>query len=180
MKISSTPLEGAKVVELEKVKDERGFFARSFCSHEFELHGLNPLVVQCNVSFNPRRGTLRGMHFQRPPHEETKLVRCTRGIIYDVIVDLRPESRTFRQWFAMELSATEGQALYVPPGLAHGFQTMTDDCEIFYQMSETYRPGAAGGVRWNDPAFSITWPHVNPIISSRDASFPDFVWTPRQ
>jgi dTDP-4-dehydrorhamnose 3,5-epimerase len=174
VRIVATDLPGAKVVELETIEDERGFFARSYCAREFEAEGLEHCVAQCNVSYNRRRGTLRGMHFQRTPHAEAKLVRCTRGAIYDVIIDLRPESATFRRWVAAELTADNRLALYVPRGFAHGFQTLTDDSEVFYQMSEFYVPDAASGVRWNDPAFAVAWPIANPILSPRDASYADF------
>ena len=175
MKIVPTELPEAKLVELERIEDERGFFARSFCARDFQAEGLDPCVAQCNVSYNRRRGTLRGMHFQRAPYAEAKLVRCTRGGIYDVIVDLRPDSPSFRRWLAVELTDENRRALYVPPGFAHGFQTLADDCEVFYQMSEFYVPDAATGVRWNDPAFAIAWPIANPILSPRDAAYPDFV-----
>jgi dTDP-4-dehydrorhamnose 3,5-epimerase len=174
VKIVPTELPEAKLVELERIEDERGFFARSFCARDFQAEGLDPCVAQCNVSYNRRRGTLRGMHFQRAPYAEAKLVRCTRGGIYDVIVDLRPDSPSFRRWLAVELTDENRRALYVPPGFAHGFQTLADDCEVFYQMSEFYVPDAATGVRWNDPAFAIAWPIANPILSPRDASYPDF------
>jgi len=174
VRIVATDLPDAKVVELEAIADERGFFARSFCAQEFEAQGLERCVAQCNVSYNRQRGTLRGMHFQRTPHAEAKLVRCTRGAIYDVIIDLRPESATFRRWIAAELTADNRLALYVPRGFAHGFQTLANDSEVFYQMSEFYVPDAASGVRWNDPAFAIAWPVANPILSARDASYADF------
>jgi dTDP-4-dehydrorhamnose 3,5-epimerase len=174
VKIVATELPEAKLVELERIEDERGFFARSFCARDFQAEGLDPCMAQCNVSYNRRRGTLRGMHFQRAPHAEAKLVRCTRGSIYDVIVDLRPDSPSFRRWLAVELTDENRRALYVPRGFAHGFQTLADDCEVFYQMSEFYVPDAATGVRWNDPAFAIAWPIANPILSPRDASYPDF------
>ena len=174
MKILDAALPGARLVELEPIEDERGFFARSFCRREFEQAGLEPCVAQCNVSFNRRRGTLRGMHFQRPPHAEAKLVRCTRGAVYDVIVDLRPDSPAFRRWLGVELSAGNRRALYVPKGFAHGFQSLEDDCEVLYQMSDFHAPQAAGGVRWNDPAFGIRWPIEPPIVSARDAAYPDF------
>ena len=174
MRILDTALPGAKLVELEPIEDERGFFARSFCGREFELAGLDPCVAQCNVSFNRRRGTLRGMHFQRAPHAEAKLVRCTRGRIYDVILDLRPGSPSYRRWFAIELGAESRRALYAPKGVAHGFQTLEDGCEVLYQRSDFYAPELAAGVRWNDPAFGIEWPIADPIVSARDAAYPDF------
>ncbi len=174
MRILGTALEGAKIVELEPIEDERGFFARSFCRREFEAAGLDSCVAQCNLSFNRRRGTLRGMHFQREPHAEAKLVRCTQGAIYDVILDLRPRSSSYLRWVAVELSAANRRALYAPQGVAHGFQTLTDDAEVLYQMSEPYVPEAAAGVRWNDPAFGIAWPIADPVLSARDAAYADF------
>ena len=167
-------LPGVFRVEMERLQDERGYFARSWCVREAEAHGLNPRLVQCNVSFNRRRGTLRGMHFQSSPRQEAKLVRCTRGLIADVIVDLRPESPTFKKWEAFQLSDRNGTALYVPEGFAHGFQTLADDTEVHYQMSEFHSEELAGGVRWNDPAFGIIWPLPNPILSPKDAAYADF------
>jgi dTDP-4-dehydrorhamnose 3,5-epimerase len=172
VKFAETPLAGAFVVEIEPLKDERGLFARSFCRKEFEAHGLDPAVAQCNVSHNVKRGTLRGLHYQAPPYEEAKLVRCTRGAIWDVIVDLREGSKTRLQWFAAELSADNHRALYVPRGFAHGFQTLADDSEVFYQMSEFYRPDGARGIRWNDPSIGIRWPLAEPILSARDRDLP--------
>ena len=169
-----SPLAGAFVVELERREDERGFFARSFCQDEFAKHGLNPRLVQCNVSFNTRRGTLRGMHYQAKPHEEAKVVRCTQGAVFDVMVDLRPESATFKRWQGVELSAANRRALYIPEGFAHGFQTLTDDAELLYLMSEFYHPECARGVRWDDPAFRIEWPLKDPQMSERDRTFPLF------
>jgi dTDP-4-dehydrorhamnose 3,5-epimerase len=169
-----TPVAGAFVIEPEPLVDERGFFARSFCEDEFGSHGLNPRVVQCSISFNRRRGALRGLHYQRAPHREAKVVRCTAGAIYDVIVDLRPESPTFRRHFAIELAARTRTMLYVPEGCAHGFQTLADDTEVYYQMSERFAPDAAAGVRWNDDAFGIAWPLEVTVIAERDRSYPDF------
>ena len=169
-----TRLKGAYVVEPEHLADERGFFARVWCQREFEAHGLNPNLTQCNISFNHRKGTLRGMHYQIAPHAESKLVRCTKGAIYDVIVDLRADSNTFMQWFGIELSADNRRMLYVPEGLAHGFLTLTDAVEVFYQMSEFYSAEHARSVRWNDPAFGIQWPGEVLMISERDSSQPDF------
>jgi len=174
VKISPTAIAGAKLVELERHEDERGFFARSYCEREFEAAGLAACVAQCNVSFNRSRGTLRGMHFQRAPHAEAKLVRCTRGAIYDVIVDLRKGSPSYLKWFAATLSAENRRALFIPEDVAHGFQTLEDSSEVFYQMSAFYHPDAAAGVRWNDPAFRIEWPIDRPIVSARDAGYPDF------
>jgi dTDP-4-dehydrorhamnose 3,5-epimerase len=175
MKFTETGLPKAYIVDIEPAADERGFFARSWCRREFEAHGINPNVAQCGVSFNHRRGTLRGMHYQAPPQPEAKLVRCTMGSIYDVIVDLRPESRAFGKWFAVELSADNRRMLYVPEGVAHGFQTLEDNTEVLYQISEFFRPECARGVRWNDPAFGIRWPGAEPrIMSQRDMSFEDY------
>jgi len=154
--------------------DQRGFFARTYCEREFESHGLKSRYVQCSVSFNRYKGTLRGMHFQVAPHEETKLIRCTRGSIYDVIVDLRPASATFKQYVGLVLSAANGRMLYVPEGFAHGFQTLEDNTEVFYQMSQFYAPEHGRGVRWNDPAFGIEWPADERIILDRDQAYPDF------
>jgi len=174
VKFTECSLAGAYVVEAEPIKDERGFFARVWCRQEFQRLGLCALIEQSSVSFNERRGTLRGMHFQVSPHEEVKVVRCTQGSIHDVIVDLRAESPTYCQWFAMELSAQNGKMMYVPPGFAHGFQTLSDRSEVFYQISEAYHPDSARGVRWNDPAFRIEWPIPQPFLSTRDRRFPDF------
>jgi dTDP-4-dehydrorhamnose 3,5-epimerase len=171
---TETRLQGAFVIETEKIEDERGFFARTFCQREFESKGLNTSVVQCNVSFNKRKGTLRGMHFQVAPFSEAKLIRCTAGSISDVIIDLRRSSATFRQHFAAELSATNHRMLYVPEGFAHGFQTLEDNTEVFYQMSQFYSGEHARGVRWNDPAFGITWPPDQRTIIERDQKYPDF------
>lgn len=172
MKFVPTSFEGAFVVEPELLEDERGCFARSFCRDEFVSHGLDPAVVQCNISFNNRRGTLRGLHYQIKPHEEAKLVRCTQGAIWDVIVDLRENSPTRYRWFAAELTAENRRALYIPRGFAHGFQTLSDKSEVFYQMSEFYHPESARGVRWDDPVIGITWPVDTPVLSPRDMSYP--------
>lgn len=169
-----TPLDGAYLVELEQRDDDRGFFARSFCREEFEARGLDPQIAQCNISFNARRGTLRGMHYQAAPYAEAKLVRCTQGAIWDVIVDLRRASPSFKRWHAVELSAANRRALYVPEGLAQGFQTLADDSEVLYLMSQFYRPDAARGVRWDDPAFGIEWPIADPQLSDRDRGLPLF------
>lgn len=175
MRFHETQLKGAYIIELEKREDDRGFFARSWCTQEFKDQGLNSNLVQCNISFNRQRGTLRGMHYQAPPHEETKLVRCTRGAIFDVIIDIRPESPTFKQWVAFELAAENRKMLYIPEGMAHGFQTLEDKTEVFYQMSEFYHPQSARGVRWNDPAFEIDWPKAHQrMISDKDQSYLDF------
>ncbi len=167
-------IHGAFEIQLERKADERGFFARSWCQKEFESHGLNPKLVQCNVSFNTQKGTLRGMHYQAAPYEEAKVVRCTRGAIYDVVIDLRPESRTFKSWIAAVLTAENRNMIYVPEGCAHGFLTLEDATEVFYQMSEIYNAESARGVRWNDPAFQISWPTRVEVISERDRSYPDF------
>jgi len=170
---TETKLKGAFVIEPELIEDERGFFARTFCRKEFEARGLNPNLVQCNISFNKKKGTLRGMHYQAKPREEAKLVRCTSGVIYDVVIDLRSGSNTFKQWVGAELSAENQTILYVPEGFAHGFQTLEENSEIFYQMTEFYDSDLARGVRWNDPAFGIRWPIGQPSISASDAQYPD-------
>ena len=159
-------------MEPELLEDERGSFARSFCQGEFRAHGLDPVIAQCNISFNKRRGVLRGLHYQVKPHEEAKLVRCTRGAIWDVIVDLREGAPTRYRWFATELTADNRRALYIPRGFAHGFQTLADNSEVFYQMSEFYHPESARGVRWNDPKIGIAWPLADPVVSPRDRSYP--------
>jgi dTDP-4-dehydrorhamnose 3,5-epimerase len=174
VKFTATALAGAYVIEIEPHQDERGFFARTFCRDEFAAHGLCTTFVQANVSSNDRKGTLRGMHFQKKPHEEAKLLCCTRGAIYDVIIDLRAGSPTLGQWASFELSAGNRRLLYVPEGMAHGFQTLEDQSDVLYLMSAMYQPEAAAGVRWNDPAFGISWPSSAPIVSERDARYPDF------
>ena len=174
MIFSETKLAGAFVIELEPFNDERGFFAMSWSADEFSKRGLARELRECNISFNRRKGTLRGMHYQREPHAQAKLIRCTAGAIYDVIVDLRPNSPTFKQWIAVELNAENRFALYAPEGFAHGFQTLTDNVEIFYQMSDVYAPELAGGVRWNDPAFAIDWPAPPQAMNDRDRTYPDF------
>lgn len=168
-----TPLRGAYVIEPEKHEDDRGFFARSWCREEFTSKGLDTKLVQCNVSFNKKQGTLRGLHYQLPPQAETKLVRCTRGALYDVIVDLRADSPTFLKWFGVELTGRNYRMLYIPQRFAHGFQTLEDGTEIFYQMSEFYAPEAARGLRWNDPRLRIAWPEADRIISTRDKEYAD-------
>jgi len=178
MIFTETELAGAFVIEPERREDDRGFFARSYCADEFEQHGLNPRVVNTNLSYNARRGTLRGMHFQRSPYEEAKLVRCTRGAIHDVIVDLRPGSPTYMRWIGVDLTADNYRLLYVPEGFAHGFQTLADDTDVTYQVSEFYTPGSEGGARYDDPAFGIEWPLAVTVISEKDASWPDFERTP--
>jgi dTDP-4-dehydrorhamnose 3,5-epimerase len=169
---TETKLKGAFLIEPERKEDERGYFARTFCEREFAAHGLHSRFVQCNLSFNRRKGTLRGMHFQAAPHEEAKLVSCTRGAIYDVIIDLRSGSPTYRQHVAETLSAGNGKAFYIPEGFAHGFQTLEDDTELFYQMSQFYHPESARGVRWDDPAFHIVWPPAERTIIPRDQEYP--------
>jgi dTDP-4-dehydrorhamnose 3,5-epimerase len=171
---TETRLKGAFVLELEKREDDRGFFARSWCRKEFEAHNLKSAIVQCNVSFNRRKGTLRGMHYQAAPFAEAKLVRCTIGALYDVIIDLRPDSATYKQHVGEVLSAANYKMLYVPEGFAHGFQTLEDNTEIFYQMSQFYSPDHARGVRYNDPAFDIEWMLDEPVIADRDRNYPDF------
>lgn len=174
MQFEQLRLEGAFLIRPQPIEDSRGFFARSFCGQEFAAQGLKPSFVQCNISFNARKGTVRGMHFQLPPHEEVKLVRCTAGAIHDVIVDLRPGSPTRGQWLAVELSARNRHMLYVPEGFAHGFKTLEDATEVFYQMGSAYVPGAASGLRYDDPALAIDWPEGEVVISDRDLSYPPF------
>jgi len=174
MIFTETKFKGAFIIEPERLEDERGFFARTFCRKEFEAHGLNPRLVQCDISFNKTRGTLRGMHYQVAPHEEAKVVICIREAIYDVIIDLRPDSPTYCQWFAVELSAENYKMLYVPEGFAHGFQTLGDNTAVFYLMSEFYHPECAKGIRWNDHFFRFEWPIAALIESTKDRSYPDF------
>ena len=163
------------LIELEKHSDHRGFFARTYCEREFDSHGLKTRWVQCSISFNKSKGTLRGMHFQAPPYQESKLIRCVRGAIHDVVIDLRPNSATFKQHLNVALSPEDERMLYVPEGFAHGFQTLRDDTEVFYQISQFYSPEHARGVRWDDPAFGIDWPPDNRTILDRDRSYADFV-----
>ena len=177
MRFESTPLPGVFVIECDFIADDRGGFARTWCQREFEQHGLDTTLSQCSLSFYRLRGTLRGMHYQAAPHEEVKLVRVTNGAIYDVALDLREDSPTYRQWFATELSRDSRRMLYIPCGCAHGFQTLVDDTEVFYQISTPYEPIAARGVRWNDPAFGIVWPLPVAVMHPRDANYP-FVSTP--
>jgi dTDP-4-dehydrorhamnose 3,5-epimerase len=174
MIITPTRLVDARVIDIEPKPDERGFFARSWCRRELAAHGIDADIAQESISYNRLSGTLRGLHFQLPPHEEAKIVRCTRGAIFDVIVDLRPRSPTYRQWEGFHLNAENRRALYVPKGFAHGFQTLADDTELFYQISSFHAPGAAAGLRYNDPAFAIVWPLPVSVISERDRSVPDF------
>jgi len=175
MIFTESELPGAFVVDLERREDDRGFFARAWCANEFSDHGLNTRLVQANLSFNDREGTLRGMHFQGEPAAEAKLIRCTRGSIFDAIVDLRADSPTFKRWIGVELSADNRRALYVPEGFAHGYQTLEPETETFYLVSQYYTPEAEGGVRWDDPAFGIEWPNPeSPLLSDKDRSWPDF------
>ncbi len=174
MLFTGTKLKGAFVLEPERREDNRGFFARTFCQREFESHGLNPLVVQCNIAYNMKKGTLRGMHFQNPPFQEAKLVRCTKGAIHDVILDLRPDSPTYKQWVSAELSEDNHKMLYVPEGFAHGYQTLSETAEVIYQVSQFYAPEYASGVRYNDLAFGIQWPLEVTSISELDKKWPDF------
>jgi dTDP-4-dehydrorhamnose 3,5-epimerase len=173
MKFDETRLPGVFEMHLAPYSDERGWFARTWCQKEFESRNLNPRVVQCSVSFNLRKGTLRGVHYQAAPFPEAKLVRCTMGAIYDVVVDLRPQSSTFRDWIGVRLTAENRNMVYVPEGCGHGFLTLEDNTEVFYQMSEFYHPDLARGVRWNDPAIGIVWPDAVQVISERDRTYPD-------
>lgn len=175
MKFVETGLPGAVIVEIEKLQDERGFFARTWCKKEFEKHGLDVEVAQANVSCNRRKGTLRGMHFQAEPHGETKLVRCTHGAIYDVIIDLRPGSLTYRKWIGVELTADNYRMIFVPKMFAHGFQTLTDDSVLAYQVGQFYTPDSERGIRYDDAAFNIRWPLEVSVISDKDKGYPDFV-----
>jgi dTDP-4-dehydrorhamnose 3,5-epimerase len=175
MKFLETDLKGAYLIETEPIFDDRGFFARSWCQREFLEQGLNPNLVQCNISFNAKKGTLRGMHYQSKPHEEVKLVRCTKGSIYDVIVDIRPNSPTFKSWYGIDLNSINRKMLYIPEGFAHGFQTLEDNTEVFYQMSNFYHGESARGLRWDDPDVGIDWILTeNLIISEKDQNYPDF------
>lgn len=173
MLFEATQLQDAYLIKLQKIEDGRGYFARSWCRDEFRQHGLDANLAQCNVSFNRHRGTLRGMHYQSPPNAETKLVRCTRGAIFDVIIDLRPDSPTYLRWLGVTLTPDGGDMLYIPKGFAHGFQTLVDDSEIFYQMSDGYAPQSARGVRWDDPLFQIEWPMAPTVLSDKDRSWAD-------
>jgi len=175
MIFTETNLLGAFVIEPERLEDERGFFARTWCQEEMKARGINPRLVQCSISFNKTRGTLRGMHYQDAPQEEAKLVRCTMGAIYDVSIDLRPDSPTFKQHFSVILSAENRKMLYIPERVAHGFLTLEDTTEVFYQMSEFYSPRHAKGIRWNDPTFRINWPFLPTVMSERDRSYSDFI-----
>jgi dTDP-4-dehydrorhamnose 3,5-epimerase len=174
MRFTPLRLQGAWIIDLEPISDSRGFFARSYCEREFAAHGLSTRFVQCNVSFNAAKGTLRGMHYQREPAPEVKLVRCTRGAAWDVIIDLRPDSPTYCNWEAVEITGENYCSVYIPAGFAHGFQTLVDGTELLYQMGEYFIPELAAGVRWNDPTFRIEWPMCPPVVSARDQNYPDF------
>lgn len=174
MRFTETKLRGAFVIDIEPIEDARGFFARSFCRREFEDHGLNPDLAQCSISFNKFKGTLRGMHYQSAPHAEAKVVRCTLGSIYDVVIDLRPDSPSFKQWVGIELSAKNRIAVYIPEGFAHGFLSLADESEVYYQISEYFAPECSAGVRWDDPAFAIQWPGQVKVVSDRDLNYPNF------
>jgi dTDP-4-dehydrorhamnose 3,5-epimerase len=174
MLFTELDLAGAFIVAQQRHEDARGYFARTFCRDEFAAHGLACDFLQCSTSFNAHRGTLRGMHCQRAPYDEAKLVRCTRGMVLDVLLDLRPNSATFRHWQGVELTGDNGLSVYIPAGFAHGFQTLTDNAELLYQITERYHPEAAAGVRWDDPAFAIDWPISQPILAERDAGYADF------
>jgi len=170
-----TSLKDAFIIEPERIEDARGFFARAWCKKEFEAHGLNPCVVQINLSFSKKRSTLRGMHYQAAPHQEAKLFRCTQGAMYDVVIDLRPDSSTYCKWIGVELTPDNRKMLYVPEGFAHGYQTLVHNTEVLYPVSQFYSPESERGVRWNDPAFGIKWPDMdNLVISQKDGSWPDY------
>ena len=170
-----TGLKGAFVINPERLEDERGFFARTWCRREFKDYGIDTEFVQCNISFNKKKGTLRGIHYQVHPCTEAKLVRCTMGAILDVMIDIRPQSSTYKHWISVELTHKNRKMLYIPKGFAHGFLTLMDDTEVFYQMSEFYKPEYARGIRWNDPVFNIDWPDEVVVISDRDRNYPDFI-----
>jgi dTDP-4-dehydrorhamnose 3,5-epimerase len=174
MTFVETSIPGVYEIRINAIPDERGFFARTWCRNEFEEHGLESVLLQCNISYNARKGTLRGMHSQAAPFGESKLVRCTQGAIYDVVLDLRPQSPSFKKWIAVTLTGENRNMVYVPKGCAHGFLTLQDQTEVFYQMSEVYNAESARGVRWDDPAFHISWPEKVEVISERDRSYPDF------
>ncbi len=176
MRFIETPIPGAVIVEPEPRNDHRGSFMRTFCAEEFRAQGLAAEFVQCSTSWNARRGTLRGLHYQIPPYEEAKLVRVTRGAVFDVAVDLRPDSPRYLHWTGVELTAENRRALYIPPGCAHGFQTLEDETEVFYQISVPYRADASRGIRWDDPALGVRWPLPEPVMSERDRTYPD--WSP--
>jgi dTDP-4-dehydrorhamnose 3,5-epimerase len=175
MEFSETPLRGAYLIQVKKIADNRGFFARGWCRDEFVTHGLNPDMVQLNIGFSHKAGTLRGLHYQKAPHAEAKFVRCTRGAIYDVVVDLRPDSPTRGRWVGAELSAENATMLYAPEGFAHGYQTLTDDTEMYYLTSSVYAAAAATGVRYDDRGFNIGWPLPVSLVSEQDKNWPDYV-----
>jgi dTDP-4-dehydrorhamnose 3,5-epimerase len=172
MRFTPSPIAGAWIIDIEPIHDQRGFFATTWLPEQFREHGIDPALAQCNLAFNHKRGTLRGMHFQAAPHAQAKLVRATRGALLDVIVDLRPESATYRKWDAVELTADNRRTLFIPAGLAHGYLTLADDTEAFYQASTPWAPQAESGVRWNDPAFGIRWPFQPTVISEKDQHWP--------
>jgi dTDP-4-dehydrorhamnose 3,5-epimerase len=174
MIFTATDLQDACIIDIEPRSDDRGFFARTWCQQEFEQQGLVARIAQANMSYNKFKGTLRGMHFQHAPHAEVKIIRCTRGAIYDAIIDLRPDSPSYKRWIGVELTAENYRMLYVPEGFAHGFQTLTDDVEVAYNVSQFYTPGAEGGIRYDDPAFAIDWPLPVQVISEKDANWPAF------
>jgi dTDP-4-dehydrorhamnose 3,5-epimerase len=175
MIFEETKLKGAFVIRIKKIEDERGFFARAMCKNEFEAHGLNSQFVQANLAASRNKGTLRGMHYQVAPHQEAKLVRCTKGAIYDVIIDLRPDSTTYGEWFGIELSMADHKMIYVPENFAHGYQTLKNDTEVYYLVSAFYSPTHEKGLRWNDPTFGIKWPEIKKIvISEKDQNWPDY------
>ncbi|MGB6310751.1 MAG: dTDP-4-dehydrorhamnose 3,5-epimerase [Steroidobacteraceae bacterium] len=172
MIFTALPLAGAFAVDLQELTDERGFFARSYCAEEFAAQGMGPALHQCSISYNARKGTLRGMHYQDAPHEEHKLVRCTAGAIFDVIIDIRKSSPTYRRWHAAQLTQQNRRSLFIPPGFAHGFLSLTDHAEVYYMISAAHAPEFGRGLRWNDPAFAIVWPAAPTVISARDAAYP--------
>jgi len=176
MIFTETKLRGAFIIEIEKLEEEHGFFTRTWCEKEFESYELISHFVQCNINYSKKKGTIRGLHYQKQPYEEVKLIRCTKGAIFDVIIDLRPTSLTYTQWISVELTADNRRMLYVPKGFAHGFQTLDDDTEVFYPASQFYTPGAELGVRWNDPMFGIKWPHpLDPIVSDKNKRWKDYL-----
>ena len=177
MQLVATPIDGAYVIELDRLADDRGFFARLWCNAKFTSHGLKADIVQSNVGVSRKAGTLRGLHFQRDPHAEVKVVRCPRGAVYDVIVDLRPDSSSYLRWFGVELSADNGQAIYVPEGCAQGYLTLSDHTEIYYHTSASYHPESASGVRYDDPTFGIEWPRAIGVVSAQDRNWPDWTGT---
>lgn len=174
MIFTETKLNGAYVIEIQKLEDMRGFFARTWCKNEFKAHGLISCLMQINISSSKKKGTLRGMHYQEEPNQESKLIRCTRGAIYDVIIDLRPNSSTYKKWFGIELTAENYKMLYVPEDFAHGFQTLEDDTEVVYQVSQFYSPQSERGVRYNDPIFGISWPLDVQVITDKDKNWADY------